>query len=451
LFNLIIKELRVMVFSEPSISHAYALTPQTTVNPLTPSHSFLSLGGFPSGQGSLARAVERSGDRENNILRGTAENDVLRGGDGNDKLLGLAGADRLYGDRGNDTLRGGNGNDLLTGGSGKNLLWGEGGNDVFVLSPKWGSRAIAQATLVGDFTDRQDTLHLTGVKFADLRIRQGKGDQRKDVLIQNKSTGEYLVILRGVKSRQIDATDFGTIAGASISGNNAIPGSNTIPAIAAVNSGTAKFSPSDSEGAIAATGAARLKLGTQTIYIGTQQVSSNNQDPIVISFDSSNPTNRWTQTSYEVTGTDGRGYGLFWSGSSLYGVFSVDGTQGTPDQDFRRVSGRATQSWLRSYGSGGGAKVAVLAKLNSATGEMTEAVYLSAILSSGKTNSLAIANLAVNAAGNLVINAQSYYAPRRPDGTAMTQVTSGSSPFGYVLEITPDLKTVISTAATGWQ
>ncbi|HEY9630306.1 MAG TPA: hypothetical protein V6C84_23680 [Coleofasciculaceae cyanobacterium] len=446
-----------MVLSEPTICHACALS-QPIANPLSsasPSLSSQPLAAQTSRELSQTQSLEQAADRlggsKHDVLRGTADNDLLRGRDGNDRLLGRVGADWLYGDRGNDTLRGGNGNDWLTGGSGKNLLWGEGGNDVFTLSRKFGSKTIAQTSLINDFTNGQDTLKLTGIQFADLRIRQGKGQQAGDVLIQNKATGEYLVMLKGIKSSQIDATDFGTIAPT----DPTIPGGstplNTIPAIASLNSNIAKFSPSDSEAAIAATGAARIKLGTQTIYIGTQQVTSLNQNPIAVSFDSSNPSHRWTQTGYEITGTDGRGYGLFWSGSSLYGVFSVDGTQGTPDQDFRRVSSGATQSWLRSYGSGGGAKAAVLAKINPATGDMTEAVYLSSILSSGKTNSLAIDTLTVNAAGNLVVKAQSYYAPRRPDGQAMTQVTTDGSPFDYTLEITPDLKTVVSTAAVGWQ
>jgi hypothetical protein len=81
---------------------------------------------------------------------------------------------------------------------------------------------------------------------------------------------------------------------------------------------------------------------------------------------------------------------------------------------------------------------------------MTDAVYLSAILSSGNSNSLSITNLSVNSAGNVVVKAQSYFAPRNPDGSAMTQVSTTGSPFDYTLVITPDLKTVVSTSAVGW-
>ena len=88
--------------------------------------------------------------------------------------------------------------------------------------------------------------------------------------------------------------------------------------------------------------------------------------------------------------------------------------------------------------------------MNPATGEMTEAAYLSAILSNGNSNSLEVTGFSVNSTGNLVITAKSWFAPRQPSGAAMTQLTSGSSPFSYSVEMTPDLRTVISTSAIGW-
>jgi len=236
-----------------------------------------------------------------------------------------------------------------------------------------------------------------------------------------------------------DSGNGGSSGGGSISGGQS-----------SVTSRTVKFGGSDGQAAIASTGAAKVTIGSQTIYIGTQQVSSINQNPIIASFDSQNPGNNWVKTNYETTGADGRGYGLFWDGKSLYGVFSVDGTQGSPSEDFRRASSGANQQWLKSYGQGGGAKVAVLARIDPKTGNMTDAAYLSAVLSSGKSNSLAVTGISTNSKGNLVVKAQSYFAPRRPDGKAMTQTGSGGSPFDYNVEITRDLKTVVSTSAKGW-
>jgi hypothetical protein len=247
------------------------------------------------------------------------------------------------------------------------------------------------------------------------------------------------------KAATVTITDNDTITPPPVTG-----GGSTGGGAASVVGSTVKFNPGDSEAAIAAKGGARIKIGTQTIYIGAQQVTSINQNPIIASFDSANPANNWVKTNYEATGADGRGYGLFWDGSNLYGVFSVDGTQGTASQDFRRASGGDTQSWLRSYGQGGGAKVAVLGKIDPRTGELVGAAYLSSRLSNGNSNSLAVTGLSVNSKGNLVVKANSWYAPRRPDGSQMTQTGTGSSPFSYTLEMTRDLKTVVSTSAVGW-
>lgn len=415
------------------------------------------------------------GQQGDDRLLGGLGNDYLDGGAGNNFLAGEAGDDQLVGGKDTDQLVGGLGNDSMNGGGGRNRLTGGAGRDRFVIT----GSGVAEIT---DFKDGEDLLQLGGgLKFEDLKIVQGAGKQAKSTLIQQKVSGKTLVILNGINSVTINDADFfgvvvpiaaNPISPTPIEPNPISPtpidplptnpitppivtpepppnGTTPIVPTSSIQATTIKFSASDPEATISSTGAARIKLGTQTIYVGTQQVTSINQNPIIASFDSSNPANNWVRTDYEITGADGRGYGLFWSGSQLYGVFSVDGTQGTPDQDFRRVSGTATQSWLRSYGTGGGPKVAVLAKLNPATGEMTDAVYLSAI-NSGKSNSFVVTGLTTNAAGNVVVSAESYFAPRRPDGQAMTQTTTAGSPFDYTLEITPNLKTVISTAAEGW-
>ncbi|MBW4466926.1 MAG: hypothetical protein KME07_15990 [Pegethrix bostrychoides GSE-TBD4-15B] len=432
-----------------------------------------------SSQLAPALRLRLSGNRQSNALTGAAKDDILRGKAGHDTLRGRGGDDRLYGEAGNDRLYGGTGNDLLDGGAGRNSLYGEAGQDQLlggkeadvlvggagddILNGKggrdrstggsgrdrfvleMGAAQLANSLEITDFKSGVDYLELPTLQVADLTIRQGTGTEARHTLIQNRLTGEYLAVLKGVSSSSIDAADFWGYSPPSLPPNS-LP---SLPAASSVQSSTVKFAATASESNIAATAAARIQLGSQTIYIGTEQVSSLNQNPVVVSFDAQNPAHNWRRTDYEVTGTDGRGYGLYWSGSQLYGLFSVDGTQGTADQDFRRVSAGATQSWLRSYGTGGGAKVTVLARLNLATGEMTDAVYLSA-LNGSKSNSLVVNSLQTSASGNLVINAQAYFAPRRPDGQAMTQTTAGGSPFSYTLEMTPDLKTVVSTAAIGW-
>jgi hypothetical protein len=200
------------------------------------------------------------------------------------------------------------------------------------------------------------------------------------------------------------------------------------------------FSCSDSEATIKAKGGASVKIGTSSIYIGYQQVSSINKDPRMIRFD--NGKRAWCRSDYEVTNDDGTGYGLIWDGGSvLYGVFSSTGTQGTLSQDFRRFAG---SGWLTSYGAGGGAKIAVLARINPATGTISSASFLSALLSSGKSNSLVVKGLSLKGS-NLVVNADSYFAPRRFDRSRMT--CSGSSPFNYTTEFAANLSSVVKATA----
>ncbi|OAB63033.1 hypothetical protein AY599_00395 [Leptolyngbya valderiana BDU 20041] len=279
------------------------------------------------------------------------------------------------------------------------------------------------------------------------------GEVRKTVTIpisnDNDTEGDetFKVTLTNIDGGVLDSSDEVTV---TIEDDDSVPTPSTGSLPAAIDTSFVGFSPSDSEATIAATSAQRLTIGTQTLYIGTHQASSINQNPIIASFDSSNPSNNWIRTDYEATGADGRGYGLFWNGSNLYAVFSTDGTQGTSSQDWRRASGSATQNWLKSYGAGGGAKVSVIGQIDLATGELQSAAYLSALLSSGNSNTLTITDVTTNGSGNLVVSARSFFNPRNPDGSAMTQVGSDSSPFDYTLEISPDLRTVVDTSAVGW-
>lgn len=384
-----------------------------------------------SGESEIHSSVDRAQQKGRNVVRGDS---------GRDRLAGTANADRLLGKAGNDRLWGKQGDDLLDGGSGTDQLSGGKGHDRFVLTP--GGKTLKTADLISDFQDGKDRLTLEqSLPFSELIVTQGKGKFADRTLIQNQKE-EYLVVLENVQADSIDRRDFQPVL------DDTTPSVDSQVSIQ--NDIVTLFNPADSAAAIANLNGATLTIGTQTLYIGTWQESSDNQTPIVASFDSENPENNWIRIDYEMTGTDGRGYGLFWDETHLYGVFSVDGTQGTPEQDFRRAADEATQAWLRSYGQGGGAKISVVARLNLATGEMTDAAYLSSVLSNGNSNSLLINTMALTPQGNLEILADSWFAPRRPDGQAMTQTGSGSSPFDYTIELTPDLSTVLSTAATGW-
>ncbi|QYO68080.1 calcium-binding protein [Leptolyngbya sp. 7M] len=251
-----------------------------------------SLAGSDLLRGSL-RGRSLSGNRQNNLLLGRAGADVVRGRAGDDVLKGFGGNDQLFGELGDDRLLGGTGNDLLSGGSGRNTLNGEAGQDQllggrdadqlvggsgddrlngqggrdkltggtgrdrFVLAV--GAAQLRNAAEITDFKDGEDFLELTTLKFEDLVILQGTGQQAGNTLIQNKQTGEYLAILKNIQSSQIDIRDFWNMMPTPVApaptpqpSPNPTPSPSsptvpTIPAIGSFQSTTVKFLPNDSQ------------------------------------------------------------------------------------------------------------------------------------------------------------------------------------------------------------
>ncbi len=194
----------------------------------------------------------------------------------------------------------------------------------------------------------------------------------------------------------------------------------------------------------------RLSFGGDTVYIGTNQASSTNQNPVVVRLNA-NDEQVWCRDDYERTGVDGRGYGLLRTATGdLYVVFSVDG--GSNDFNSNDFNFNAAGGWLSSYGPGGGAKVAVLTKLNVATGASERATFISAVLNSAvftneNTNTLSVTGLNVNAEGNIVVRATTAAAPRFADKTRMPRPDYDGSIEDYTLVLLPDLSEAVSATA----
>lgn len=207
------------------------------------------------------------------------------------------------------------------------------------------------------------------------------------------------------------------------------------------NVGTSKtFSCSDSESTIRdVKKVLGITIGSASFYIGYQQVSSTNKNPILIRFNSG--VKQWCRTDYETTGDDGTGYGLVWDGSSnLYGVFSATGTQ-TGD-NFSRF---ATNGWINSYGASGGPKVGILAKIDPLDGDVTNATFIIAKKNDGTTNSLVITGLSLPS-GGIKITADSWFSPLRYDKSKKT--CTGTSPFKYNATLSANLSTASAASVT---
>ncbi|MEB3341398.1 DUF4347 domain-containing protein [Okeania sp.] len=447
-----------------------------------------------------------TGRQGNDIIKGGSGKDTINGGSGKDIINGNRGNDSLIGGRGDDFLIGGKGNDILKGGSGRDVLNGEQGTDtliggsssdrfVFDIGSQFNLTDMG-SDIITDFNNAElDKIVLDKDTFISLSSAVGDGFSVAEEfavvdsnaaaatssakIVYNAANGQLFYNSDGTTDGFGDGGLFATLENqANLQAEDFVLTSNSTPTPAPtptpdpdptptptpaptpgpepipadITSEVIKFTPSNTEAEIAAQGGPSIEIGTQTIYIGTWQKSSNNQDPIIASFDDTNPDNNWLRTDYETTGADGRGQGLFWDGDDLYVVFTTDGTQGDASEDFRRAASDATQSWLRSYGQGGGRKVSVVARIDEVTGEMTDAAFFSALLSSGDSNTLTVTDLYINSGNNLVVEASSFFSPRNPDGSRMTQVdTNLGSPFDYTLEITQSLDEVISTAAVGWE
>jgi hypothetical protein len=227
-------------------------------------------------------------------------------------------------------------------------------------------------------------------------------------------------------------------------------GTYVTPAIAltasSINAGNLKVDLSETftEAQAQASGAARVTVGNTTIYIGTKQVSTIDQNPIVLSYTSG--VQDWF-FFHEQTPPDSRGIGLLvdYSGTtinSLYAAFTTDGGSTDPNGIQRFTTG----GWLTSYGSGGGAYATVLLKLDPSTGNGLSGTFVRSQLSSGNTNTLIPTGLGFDGSGNVVLNASAYFTPLDVDKTLLDVSSLGSSPFAYTLTLSPNLSSAISAS-----
>jgi hypothetical protein len=158
-------------------------------------------------------------------------------------------------------------------------------------------------------------------------------------------------------------------------------------------------------------GAPALSFGDATLVVGFEQVSGNNQDPVVARFDSGAPT---YCRYHESGGPDGRAVGLTWDGGDVaYVVYTVVGGGSG-------LESAAQDGWLPSYGNGGGPKVSFLGLLNAASGELDGGTFIIAKKQDGKTNTHGPAAAPTKlAAGGVEFLGESAFQPMNPDGSIM--------------------------------
>ena len=212
--------------------------------------------------------------------------------------------------------------------------------------------------------------------------------------------------------------------------------------VASVKESSTVLAPDMSLSEVLTSGAPVISPDSNTYFaIGYQQVSANNQDPILMRFDNGSMT--WAKTDYETSGDDGTGRGLIYDPSEnmLFAIFTTTGTQGNSSEDYRRFT---ESGWLTSYGQGGGARVVVLVRIDPSNGNPISGTFVTAELSNGNTNTVTATGLSFTTKG-ILLDANSFFSPRKID--KRTFECQGSSPFNYSIEFNLDLSTALSASA----
>jgi len=168
-----------------------------------------------------SNAETLNGDNNANTLKGDGGADTLNGNGGNDILVAsgnlLAGADsystndNLYGGAGNDTLNGTAGDNILDGGTGADIIYSGSGSDTIVTRSGDGGSSLSNADVVTDFTDGSDIVGLSSLNYSDLTVSQGTGSYSSHVVVQETSSGDFLLILQNQSISNIDDNDFSAI------------------------------------------------------------------------------------------------------------------------------------------------------------------------------------------------------------------------------------------------
>jgi Ca2+-binding RTX toxin-like protein len=172
------------------------------------------------------------GNEGNDTIFGLGGGDIIYGNQGNDLILGNMAQETLYGGQDNDTVRGGMQSDRLFGDKGSDVLYGDLGadtltgdvagdtiSDTFVIGlvseiPNAATKTTGgpnreDADVITDFQACIDLISLTGgLAYDNLNIFQGTDADAANTIIQDKGTGEFLVVLQGFNRNNIDGTSF---------------------------------------------------------------------------------------------------------------------------------------------------------------------------------------------------------------------------------------------------
>jgi hypothetical protein len=208
------------------------------------------------------------------------------------------------------------------------------------------------------------------------------------------------------------------------------------------------FGCNDSFAMLLAKNVTHVTVDGSTIFAGMEQVSANDQDPVVARFDAAG-TKVFCEHSTKGGGIDGRAYGVTWDGKdALYVVYTIVGGGSLFDA-------AAKGGWLSAYGDGGGSsRVAVIGALDASTGVVKRATFVAArVVKNGqtKTNTLVPADAVhVLGDGSLEFFGNPAYCTLNPDKSSMCDPAKTTDyPKDYRARFSADLATMSCAGATG--
>ena len=121
------------------------------------------------------------------------------------------GNDNLYGGAGDDVVIGSVGDNILDGGTGADTIYSGNGSDTIVTRSGDGGSSLSDADIIADFTDGSDIIGLSGLNYSDVTPQQGTGSYSSHVVVQEKSSGDFLLIIQNQSIGNIDDNDFSAI------------------------------------------------------------------------------------------------------------------------------------------------------------------------------------------------------------------------------------------------
>jgi hypothetical protein len=183
-----------------------------------------------------------------------------------------------------------------------------------------------------------------------------------------------------------------------------------------------------------------VTIGDTTLYVGFEQVSGINQDPIVARFDGGERV--WC-VYHETDPPDGRAEGITWDGGDhAYVVYTIVGGGSG-------LEGHG--GWLSSYAPGaihgGGPKVSVVGRIDVADGALDTATFVIAVLSDNRVNTHGPSGaVTVLEDGHVEFMGSSAHKPIDADG--QSAMDCSDYPFDSRYRFSADLGTLVCADCT---